>query len=319
MSNSRTYLVGKILKESTNIKSKITVNDIRSRLLDEGINVTRNTIKSDINDLISVGYKITEEKGRHNNSYYYIENDFSIEECRVILNAVNCNKFIKKDVKNSINNKILSNVSFLDRVSLRNTTRIETLDTGGIDIMKNISYIEEAISSKRIISFIQVTRDVNKKIITKKLVEQFIPKNTYYFNDRHYVIGINKNENIRFYRIDRMSQINLTIEHNNSTILDLNNFGNKNFDMFGSDKVELIELKTHKSLIDSMIERFGDYADIHKCFEDENYFILKFKSGINTGLIRWILKQGSKVKVVYPQSLITKIREEIEKISELYN
>lgn len=318
MSKNRTYLVGKILKESTNSKEKITINNILEQLLDEGIKVTRNTIKADIAALINVGYKIQEAKGEHNTSYYYIENDFSIEECRVILNAVNSNKFIKNDIKKSINSKILSNASYTDRVMLRNTIITDTLDTGSIDVIKNLSLIEEAISSKIIIDFIQVTRDINKKIKIKKNVKQFIPKNIYYFNDRYYLIGINKEEKIRHYRIDRMSQINLTVEYNNNLIINLNNLGNRNFDMFGADEIELVELKVHNSLIDSMIERFGDYAYIHKCLENENYFILKFETGINMGLIRWLLKQGSYIKVLYPQILIAKVQEELIKITNLY-
>ena len=88
--------------------------------------------------------------------------------------------------------------------------------------------------------------------------------------------------------------------------------------MFGAEKVERVELKVNKSLINSVIEKFGDRVDIHKCLEDEDYFIFSVLVGINRGLVRWILKQGAEAKVIYPEYLIEKLKEEIEKIQNLY-
>lgn len=88
--------------------------------------------------------------------------------------------------------------------------------------------------------------------------------------------------------------------------------------MFGAEKVERVELKVNKNLINSVIEKFGDRVDIHKCLEDKDYFIFSVLVGINRGLVRWILKQGAEVKVIYPEYLIEKLKDEIEKIQNLY-
>ena len=88
--------------------------------------------------------------------------------------------------------------------------------------------------------------------------------------------------------------------------------------MFRAEKVERVELKVNKNLINSVIEKFGDRIDIRKCLDDGDCFIISTSVGINTGLVRWILKQGAEVKVIYPEYLIEKLKVEIKKVQNLY-
>lgn len=314
----RVVFLLEILKRRTNNTNKLTINELIERLKNEGYNVTRNTVKSDINSLIDAGYNIIETKCRSNTSCYYYESEFSVEECRVILDSLYSNKFIRNNYKRKIKEKILSNISYIDRAVLRNSVITETIDTGGIDVTRNLFVLHNAIIERKIIEFINATRDTDKKIIEKKKVECFIPKEIYYYNDRYYLIGFNEAQEIRHYRIDRLSKIISREFHDNKEKIDLKDYGLINFDMFGAEKVERVELKVNKSLINSVIEKFGDRVDIHKCLEDEDYFIFSVLVGINRGLVRWILKQGAEAKVIYPEYLIEKLKEEIEKIQNLY-
>ncbi|MBC5641087.1 MULTISPECIES: helix-turn-helix transcriptional regulator [Clostridia] len=314
----RAVFLLEILKKKTNNSNKLTINELIEELKNEGYNVTRNTVKSDINSLIDSGYNIIETKARYNTSCYHYESEFSIEECRVILDSLYSNKFIRNDYKRNIKEKILSNISYIDRAILRNLVITETIDTGGIDVTRNLFDLHKAIIERKTIEFINTTRDANKKIIEKKKVECFIPKKIYYYNNRYYLIGFNEIEEIRHYRIDRLSKIIIKEFHDNKENIDLKDYGLINFDMFRAEKVERVELKVNKSLINSVIEKFGDRIDIHRCLEDGDYFIISTFVGINTGLVRWILKQGAEAKVIYPEYLIEKLKVEIEKVQNLY-
>lgn len=318
MGIDRTIFLLELLKKKTNNKNKLTISKLIDLLKIQGYNVTRNTVKSDINLLIDNGYNIIETKCRSNTSCYYYESEFSVEECRIILDSLYSNKFIRNNYKRKIKEKILSNISYIDRAVLRNSVITETIDTGGIDVTRNLFVLHNAIIDRKIIEFINATRDTDKKIIEKKKVECFIPKEIYYYNDRYYLIGFNEAQEIRHYRIDRLSKIISREFHDNKEKIDLKDYGLINFDMFGAEKVERVELKVNKSLINSVIEKFGDRVDIHKCLEDEDYFIFSVLVGINRGLVRWILKQGAEAKVIYPEYLIEKLKEEIEKIQNLY-
>ena len=318
MVTQRILFILEILKKKTNNKNKFTINQLIELLENEGYNVTRNTVRSDINSLIDNGYNIIETKARYNTSCYHYESEFSIEECRVILDSLYSNKFIKNDYKRNIKEKILSNISYIDRSILRNSVITETIDTGGVDVTRNLFDLHKAIIERKTIEFINTTRDADKKIIKKKKVEYFIPKKIYYYNNRYYLIGFNETQEIRHYRIDRLSKIIIKEFHDNKEKIDLKDYGLINFDMFRAEKVERVELKVNKSLINSVIEKFGDRIDIHRCLEDGDCFIISTFVGINTGLVRWILKQGAEAKVIYPEYLIEKLKFEIEKVQNLY-
>lgn len=319
MAIRRTLLVAKILKEKTNFNNKLTIKDLIDELKKNDYIVTRNTVKEDINSLRDSGYEIIEDKLRHNTSCYYLKNAFSIEESRVILDGVSTNKFIKNEMKNRIRSKILDNISIEDRIKLKNVVRIETIDTGEIDVSENLFLLHESISTKVYICFNKANRDIDKKIeISLEEVDDFIPKGIYYFNDRYYLIGFNKDKEIRNYRVDRIANIRLKNKHNNNEKIDFKDYGIKNFDMFGAKKIENVELKVNKVLINSVIEKFGEKVNIHRCFENEEYFILNIEVGINKGLVRWILKQGSDIEVISPIELIEEIKLEVKKIIKLY-
>ena len=99
MGIDRTIFLLELLKKKTNNKNKLTISQLIDLLEVQGHNVTRNTVKSDINSLIDSGYNIIETKARYNTSCYHYESEFSIEECRVILDSLYSNKFIKSESK----------------------------------------------------------------------------------------------------------------------------------------------------------------------------------------------------------------------------
>jgi len=318
MAINRALLVLNILKENTNEDTGLSIKEIITILKDSGYNVTRNTVRSDISSLIDEGFNIRETKGRSNISYFHYSSEFSVEECRIILDSINSNKFIKRNIKNKIIDKILDNVSYKDKRKLRNCTLVKNLNTENIDINENLFILDRAIYNNLYISFSKTTRDLNKKIIIYSEVNNFIPKEIYFHNNRYYLIGLNYKNEIRHYRIDRLANISCKENHNNRENINLSSYEFINFDMFNANKVERVELKVNIYLINSIIEKLGEDVSVRKCLDDKNYFIASKLLGINKGLIRWILKQGVDVEVISPQSLIDDLRIEIEKMRNLY-
>lgn len=318
MSAERTLEIANILKERSSFQNKLSITNIINILEDKGYKASRNTIRNDIEILINKGFNIHKSRGRSNVTLYYIEGEISFEESRVILDMIYSNKFLSNIKKEIITDKILSNIYIGQGNKIKSKIRTETINTGDIDVIDNILKLHEAIDKRKTISFTTVSRNIYKEIVEKKKVKTFIPKEIYYHNSRYYLIGYNDKEEIRHYRIDRIYNILLGEVHNNYRKIDLRYYSIKNFDMFGCNDVERIELKIRNELINSVIELYGDKVNIHKCFDDNDYFILSVEVGINKGLIRWILKQGSDIEVIYPTKLIKEIVNEINKMLNNY-
>lgn len=318
MVRDRTLQILKILKEKTDESNALTIKEIINILEKNEEFVTRNTVRTDINALISQGFKIVEKKCKSNTSCFYFKSEFSKEECRIILDSIYANKFLKIRDKNKIRNRILENISDSDKIKLKKFTVVKNINTENIDINENLYLLQESIENNFYIDFFKNTKDLDKKIIKNGEVKNFIPKEIYFYNNRYYIIGLNNKDLWRHYRLDRISNISFKNKHNNFEKINLQNYDLKNFDMFRTEKIEKVYLKIRNTLINSIIEKLGEDVFIRKCLEDEDYFIASKELGINKGLIRWILKQGSDIQVISPKELIDDIKNEIEKMSNLY-
>ncbi len=314
----RVLYILKIFMDKTDKDKRLSVSQLMSILQGEGFSASRNTVKEDIRTLIEAGYRLVESKARSNVSYYYLESEFTFEELKIILDGIYSNKFITPEVKGGIKAKLLGSSSFREKTKIGNMIRTDSLDTGFVNVMDNLAVINSSIDERRVISFDKVTRDYNKNIVKRGEVKDFIAKEVYYHNDRYYLIGYNREGEIRHYRVDRIFNLEKGIKHNNLAKIDMKDYSLKNFDMFATDRQEKLELKVKKPLINSIVETLGSQASIHRCLQDQDCFIVSATLGVNKGLIRWILKQGSDLEVLYPESLRKLVREELQRTINLY-
>ena len=104
---SRILQVHKILVEETDTEHYITVQQIIDKLAEVGISAYRQTILSDIEQLIDAGVDIRCVKSSQNR--YYIENGlFSFAELRLLVDAVEASQFITRHKSSILIDKLCS-------------------------------------------------------------------------------------------------------------------------------------------------------------------------------------------------------------------
>lgn len=314
---SRLSIIYNILKRKASSKNALSLQNIKMYLQEYEVEASRNTIKSDINKLKDFGIRIKEEKGRSNKSIYYLEGIFEESEIRIILDSIHSNRFINNQIKKSIEEKLLMTKSYADRKKIRNLIRSRSIITGNIDVMHNIFLLNKAIEDKRYIKFNSVTRDTDKKFKIIATRENIIPIGVFYEDDRYYLICFNSDDNRRNYRVDRMASISLQQHYNKNISIDLDKYPIDNFSMFVSEEAENVEFLVKRVLINSIVEKFSDDARLYKY--DDEWFRMSTEVGISKGLIRWILKQGADIKVIYPEKVKNMIRDELKKLNDFYN
>ncbi len=314
----RAITILKYLEERTDINNAVTVKQLQELLELEGIVVDRNTIKRDIEELMDCGIGIKIITKRHNTFGYYIENRFTTGETRILLDGVASNKFVDDKQKKEIKDKLLSKISIENRIKLKNQVITKVFPNNGVDILYNLERIHTAIAQRRYITFDKVRRDSNNNIKIKQGDRRIIPYAIYYENDRYYLIAFTEENLLRNYRIDRIKNVKIEDEHNNKSQVDLQRYSLRHFDMFTTTEVIRAEFKVNIGLKHSVIEKFGENIFIRKDPNDDKKFIFSEEVGFNDGLVRWILKQGSQLQVLYPEKLKLKVKEEINKMHELY-
>nr|WP_131919803.1 WYL domain-containing protein [Heliophilum fasciatum] len=124
----------------------------------------------------------------------------------------------------------------------------------------------------------------------------------------------------RHYRVDRMESVSIkikkTIENTiEKTEFNVSEYVRKTFLMY-SGEPEYIEIQFDNSLINVILDKFGQDIDIEKV--DGNSFKIVFEAAVSDGLFRWVLSWGSDAKVLSPNSLIERIKTESHKVANLY-
>ncbi|WP_061995743.1 WYL domain-containing protein [Clostridium sp. ATCC 25772] len=320
MDRLRIIAVLDILKRKTNEEDSITIKDIQ-RFLEKYYNmskITRNTIFKDIETLISLNYDIQKTNGRHNTALYRLcRREFDFSEIRLLVDSMSANKFLTLRQKSNIISKFGNIISERDVKKLKSIVKSNECVSDKVNIIENLNLLHDSINESKKITFRYGKYNENKKFVLKDKIYKGIPKEIYYDQDRYYLIALEDNVK-KHYRVDRICNIELKECHSNNEKIPMEMYSILNFDMFTCENIDTIKLRVDKSLLNSVVEKFGIKSSIRKDLEYENKFILVRKVGINKGLLRWILKQGKDIEVLEPIYLREKIIKELEEINNLY-
>lgn len=314
--------LSKILWEDTDENHKITVNEIISKLKAYNISAERKAIYSDIELLKQFGLDIICEKER-SNQYFIGARDFELPELKLLVDAVQSSKFITYKKSKQLIKKIEKLCSQHEAKTLkRNVVVADRIKTMNESIYYNVDVIHSAIQENKQIKFKYFEYTVDKKLNCRRNGQyyQASPYALSWSDENYYLIAYYPRYNdISNFRVDRMKSIKM-IDEKRKITKDFKNFNiadysNKIFNMY-SGQVEKVKLQFDNSLINVVIDRFGkDVAILNK---DDNCFCIMVDVIATNTFLGWLSMFGDKVKIISPDSLKEKMKENAKAIAGLY-
>ncbi|WP_249869389.1 helix-turn-helix transcriptional regulator [Oceanobacillus saliphilus] len=321
-SNFRLLKLRKILFEKTDEMTEMGIQEIIENLQREIPNTTfdKRTIKRDMDILDETDFEIVRNTGKFGKILYsHQARLFETYELRLIIDAILSARFITEKEKNSL----------IDKVKMLTSRRIaKTLpepilfsQSSNIDyelVKLNIDFVHRAISEKRVLSYQYGKFNVRKEFEFNRNGDRYLvePYALIWQNDYYYMIGrFQQNDEIRHYRLDRIRHIEISDNHFVKKDFNLQNYVNQSFHMFAGEEM-WIKIQFHTDLVNVVLDRFGQEADIKEL--DDEHFILKTKAKLSDGLINWILTWGNKAKVLEPESLVGQVKGQIKGMMEVY-
>lgn len=306
----------------------VKADELIKMLADRGINCERKSIYADINALKNYGVDISTEK----RGYRVLARDFELPELRLLMDAVQAADFISAKKSKELINKIATLCSVNQARILENQVYIENRNKcTNEEIYYNIDLVNKAIVQKKKISFTYTKRkiDENKKEIVRQ--EKHLTVSPYaliWSNDHYYLVSNNsKYNNLMHTRIDRMKKVKIIDEASRDfaevspyrSFFDSADYSGKLFNMFSGDSQKL-KLKCSDSILEEMVDRFGDDCGISKIANSQSdTFILETSCVCSEGLISWLMQFGNKVEVLSPESLKKDLAEKTKSIFAIYN
>src|SRR5699024_5134967 len=244
---------------------------------------------------------------------------FETYQLRLINDAILSARIITTNEKEKLINKIKNLTS--KHIAKTFPEPIVFSQSANIDyelVKLNIDSVHRAISEGKVLTYKYGTFNVKKEFVHHREGSRYHvePYALIWQNDFYYLIGVFQETNeIRHYRLDRIRDISVSETTFKKRDFNLQEYVNQSFHMFAGEEMR-IKIRFHNSLVNVVLDRFGQDADIREI--DDVHFVLSTKAKLSDGLINWILTWGNRAKVLSPEHLVKRIKEQIRQMNDLY-
>ena len=318
------YLI-KLFEERTDVSHGLSMTDIIEALSEEGITAERKSIYADISALNEFGFDIVKDKEGKACVYKLVERDFEIAELKLLVDAVQSSKFITESKSNKLIKKIEGLASNNEAKSLHRQVYVANrIKTTNESVYYNVDDIQKAISENHKVSFqyFQWNPNKEKELRHNGMRYEISPWALTWDDENYYMVGYDSKERkIKHYRVDKMLKIEIMADSKREgkalfKDMDMAVYSKKIFGMFGGVE-ETVVLECKNGISGVIIDRFGTEVDIIKRAADS--FTVRVNVQISPQFLGWVFSLGENIKIISPDSVIKRMRDEITRIKEIYN
>ncbi|MBR5316733.1 MAG: WYL domain-containing protein [Lachnospiraceae bacterium] len=316
------YII-KYLMENTDENHKVTMADIIRYLESYDITAERKSIYADLETLRDIGIDVLGEKVGRNFYYYIAGRDFEVAELKLLVDAIQSSKFITEKKSTELIKKLQGLVSIHEAKQLQRQLYVSRgTKTINESIYYNIDALHNAIGTNQKIQFQYFQWNVKKEPELRRNGEfyEVSPWALLWEDENYYLIAFDSvHQEIRHYRVDKMLKISSVKESREGKEyfekFNLGEYSKKNFGMFAGEE-EVVKLEVHNRLIGVVLDRFGTEVMIIPA--DEEHFRVNVRVSVSNQFFGWIFGLGSDVRILGPENVVSRMKEEMLKIQEFY-
>lgn len=315
-------IMEQLFNKRTDEDHALTGNQLIDILSNQGIKAERKTIYDDIATLCDSGVKLEITKIGHSNAYFLSDRLFQDEELFLLADAVASSKFLTIKKSNELIKKLQSLTSDYKAKQLRRSIYVDNrTKTFNENIYYIINTVQDGIFSDKNITFNYFEYNLEKRKQLKHGGELYTvsPFQLIWENDNYYLVCYCfKHKKICRYRADRMTNVAVTNEKRRKlTKEETKEMKNQRslYSMYGGEE-ETVQIQFDNSLINVVIDRFGERVICHQ--NSENTFYINADVQISPTFWGWLFQFGNKAKILGPSQIAVMAQEKIKELSDMY-
>ena len=316
------YLI-KIFTEDTDDQHALTLPQIAEKLDAYGVSAERKTLYQDFELLRDFGFDIIGQQARRNFYYHMGNRRFELPELKLLVDSVQSAKFITDKKSNALIKKLEGMVSKYEARKLQRQViisgRIKAMNES---IYYNVDKLHEAIGTDRQIRFKYFRWNINKEMELRKdgAWYQVSPWALMWDDENYYLVGYDAEDGkIKHYRVDKMWRISVADRKREGKeqfkVFNMPRYTKSLFGMFGGEEVK-VTLEAENGMVGILLDRFG--KDIPVKPVDADHFRTSVVVAVSSQFLGWIMALGDGVKIIGPDKVVTRMKEEIRLISQMY-
>ena len=316
------YLI-KIFTEDTDDQHALTLPQIVEKLDAYGVSAERKTLYQDFELLRDFGFDIIGQQGRRNFYYHMGNRRFELPELKLLVDSVQSAKFITDKKSNALIKKLEGMVSKYEARKLQRQViisgRIKAMNES---IYYNVDKLHEAIGTDRQIRFKYFRWNIKKEMELRKdgAWYQVSPWALMWDDENYYLVGYDAEDGkIKHYRVDKMWRISVADRKREGKeqfrAFNMPRYTKSLFGMFGGEEVK-VTLEAENGMVGILLDRFG--KDIPVKPVDADHFRTSVVVAVSSQFLGWIMALGDGVKIIGPDKVVARMKEEIRLISQMY-
>ncbi|MBR3438062.1 MAG: WYL domain-containing protein [Clostridia bacterium] len=216
---TRIIKILEMLRNETDESHVLTRKDIEARLEEQGIEFERRTFYKDIELLTNAGFVIEHSTVGHAYGYYLVQQDFSVAELKLIVDALHAANFLTENKTDDLIDKVaLVGGKFKAEDIKSNNIHFNTKKHSNEQILFVIEQLNNAIKDKKKISCKVFDLNYKGNIVYRhnKKTYTLEPIALIHYDDNYYVLCYDDERGVYPRRIDRLMLRNKwMVDHSN--------------------------------------------------------------------------------------------------------
>lgn len=317
----------RIFLEKTDEEHKLSMEELLAALSHYGIAAERKSVYDDIAALQDYGLDIVLQRGR-GGGYYIASRDFELPELKLLVDAVQCSRFITEKKSNELIKKVEALASEPQARALQRQVYISgRVKTMNESIYYNIDKLHTAISTGKKITFRYFEWAVDfsgEDRIQKRFRRDggnytVSPWALTWDDENYYLVAYDgASDQIRHYRVDKMERIALTGQQREGQKhfqeqFNVAAYTRKMFGMF-SGAERTVRLRCENRFIGVIRDRFGSDLMLQKL--DEEHFAVNVTVAVSPQFFSWIFGLGGAVRILEPEEVHNLFQEQLQSMIE---
>ncbi len=271
------------------------------------------------------------------NGYHVVRRPLALEDAKLLAECVHTARFVTERETKYVVEGIGSFLSQHQRTEIRHDSfAVARVKTNNAQVFGIVDTIHEAMAQvkdgrahvpeKIRFQYLKCTiQDVGKQVERRRGEDYVVSPHAIMISEgNYYLLGIDdksKKKALKTYRIDRMRRVKLTGEPRESNAGTDNlkeylaTYPQRVFSMYGGRR-ELVQIRFVNTLLDTVVDRFGDYATYRR--DDEKHFVVSVSVEISATFFGWLCGFGNRAKLLSPSPVIEEFTQHLAKMQELY-
>ncbi len=302
-----------ILRTETDAAHPMTEERLRAALASRGVIAERKTVLDDLHALENYGLPIENRRGR-GGGYYLDGQLFELAELKLLVDAVQCSKFISEKKSRALIGKLCTLTSRHEAMGLTRQVyvsgRVKTENTAALYA---VDAIHSAIAAKTQISFRYNEWTIDKTLRPRRggALYTVSPYLLTWEDGNYYLVAYeDEKDALKHFRVDKMTNVTQTENRRGGeerfARLDPAGYAKETFGMYGGEET-LVTLLCDRSLVGVILDRFGEGVTLIPVGEEQ--FRVSVRVQVSPVFLAWVIEYGGRMRVTAPDEVCARVRE----------